>query len=347
MDQYQSFIHQSRYARWLPDKKRRETWEETVHRYIGFFTERYPWLCEDNDHGKLAKAIGELEIMPSMRCMMTAGKALERDNCAGYNCAYVAVDHPRAFDETMYILMCGTGVGFSVERQYISRLPAVPEVVREGGQILKVRDSKVGWCEAFRQLLRGLYQGRIYGWDLSQIRPSGAPLKTFGGRASGPQPLDDLFVFTVELFKRAAGRKLTSLECHDLICKVADIVVVGGVRRSALISLSNLSDDRIRGCKSGSWFDANPQRTLANNSACYTERPDFNVFLKEWSSLYESKSGERGIFSRAASQNQVKRIGRRSLKVTITLEDGTKRVLPGNEMINGVLAKDLEVGDEI
>ena len=312
LDQYQSFIAISRYARWLPEEKRRETWKETVLRYMSFFTERNALeICDDNTNGELAKAIFNQDVMPSMRCVMTAGKALDRDNVAGYNCAYLAVDHPRAFDETMYILMCGTGVGFSVERQYISRLPTIPEVVQEGGEVLKVRDSKVGWCESFRQLLRGLYQGRISGWDLSQIRPPGAPLKTFGGRASGPKPLEDLFIFTVELFMRAAGRKLTSLECHDLICKVADIVVVGGVRRSALISLSNLSDDRVRGCKSGNWWEANPQRALANNSACYTERPDFNVFLKEWSSLYESKSGERGIFSRAASEKQVLKSGRR------------------------------------
>lgn len=310
MDQYQQFIATSRYARWLPKEKRRETWEETVKRYIDFFYEDTPEVGEGT-FDELYEAILNMEAMPSMRCLMTAGKALERDNVSGYNCAYVAVDHPRAFDETMYILMCGTGVGFSVERQYVSRLPAVPDVLCESGEVLHVRDSKIGWCEAYRRLLRGLYQGRIFGWDVSAVRPAGSPLRTFGGRSSGPKPLEDLFRFTIDVFKGAAGRKLTSLECHDVVCKIADIVVVGGVRRSALISLSNLSDERLRGAKAGAWYDEQPQRALANNSAVYSDKPDFNVFLKEWVSLYESKSGERGIFSRAASTNQVKRIGRR------------------------------------
>jgi len=309
MDQYQEFIAKSRYARWLQELRRREEWHETVGRYISFFAERnLPTKMAE----ELFNAIHSMEVMPSMRCMMTAGAALERDNVAGYNCAYVAIDHPRAFDETMFILMCGTGVGFSVERQYVSRLPTIPDVLQESGRVLTVRDSKIGWATSFKRLINGLYHGKVHGWDVSNVRPAGAPLKTFGGRASGPEPLEDLFRFTIALFKGAHGRKLNSLECHDLICKVADIVVCGGVRRSALISLSNLSDDRLRTAKSGEWSDENPQRALANNSACYTERPELGVFMKEWMSLYESKSGERGIFSRAASQNQVKRIGRRN-----------------------------------
>lgn len=310
MSNYSKFIHCSRYARWLPEEGRRETWEETVGRYIDFFQLRFDF----NDsvlETELRDAILEMKVCPSMRALMCAGEALRRDNVAGYNCSYVAVDHPRVFDEIMYILMCGAGVGFSVERDSVSQLPMVPDKLWPKGETLLVRDSKIGWCEAYKKLIYGLYSGDIYGWDVSKVRPSGSPLKTFGGRASGPEPLVSLFEFTVELFNKAKGRKLTTLECHDLVCKVADIVVVGGVRRSALISLSNLSDDRVRGCKSGQWWIDNPQRALANNSACYTVKPDFDSFLKEWVSLYESKSGERGIFSRTASQNQAARSGRR------------------------------------
>lgn len=242
---------------------------------------------------------------------MAAGAAAERCNVCCFNCSYAAVDNIRVFDEIMYILMSGTGVGFSVERQYISRLPTVPDVLRPTGEVIQVRDSKIGWCDAFRRFLAGLYRGEILEWDISNIRPSGSRLRTFGGRASGPEPLVNLFKFTLDLFKRAVGRNLTSIECHDLVCKVGDIVVVGGVRRSALISLSNLSDDRMRLAKSGNWVDHEPQRMLANNSAVYTEKPEFEIFLKEWNNLYESKSGERGIFSRVASQAQAARNGRR------------------------------------
>ena len=313
MDQYQQFIHTSRYARWLPEEGRREAWDETVRRYIDFFTTDSDAVTEEVAQ-ELYTSIYLQETMPSMRCLMTAGVALERDNVAGYNCSYTAVDHPRVFDEIMYILMCGTGVGFSVERQDISLLPSIPPEFESVPDIIRVRDSKIGWCTAFKTLIHGLYSGKVHEWDVSGVRPAGAPLKTFGGRASGPQPLVDLFNFTISLFTNARGRKLTSLECHDLVCKVADIVVVGGVRRSALISLSNLSDDRLRGAKSGQWWENNPQRALANNSACYTDKPDFNVFLKEWVSLYESKSGERGIFSRVASQRQAAKNGRRDAK---------------------------------
>lgn len=296
---YQQYIHKSRYARFLPDEGRRETWDETVDRYVDYFKARHagtkglPW--ED-----LRGAIKNLEVMPSMRCMMTAGPALDRDNVAGYNCSYVAVDNPKVFDEIMYILMCGTGVGFSVERQHISKLPEVAEEFHDVETIIKVRDSRIGWASATRQLVGLLYAGQIPSWDLSNIRPAGTPLKTFGGRASGPEPLDELFKFLVLTFKAAAGRKLTSIECHDIVCKVADVVVCGGVRRSALLSLSNLTDERMRAAKSGQWWVANPQRALANNSVCYTEKPDVGIFLKEWTSLYESKSGERGVFNRAA-----------------------------------------------
>jgi len=308
MTQYMQFIHCSKYARWLPEEGRRETWEETVTRYTDFFSNT---LGNKKEELELKKAILEMEVMPSMRCLMTAGKALERDNVAGYNCSYCAVESVRVFHEIMYVLMCGTGVGFSVERQYVSRLPRVPQTLRREGGVISVADSKIGWCNAFGKLLRGLYSGEVYEWDTSKVRPTGSPLKTFGGRSSGEKPLRDLFKFTVDLFTDATGRQLTSLECHDLVCKVAEVVVVGGVRRSALISLSNLSDDRLRGAKQGAWFEDEPQRALANNSAVYTDKPDLNVFLKEWVSLYESRAGERGIFSRLASQNQARRNGRR------------------------------------
>src|SRR5210317_1304039 len=249
--------------------------------------------------------------MLSMRALMTAGKALDRDNVAGFNCSYLPIDHPRAFDEMMYILMCGTGVGFSVERQYVSKLPEVAEDFYETETTIQVIDSKIGWAKSYRELVSLLYSGQLPSWDVSKVRPAGATLKTFGGRASGPEPLVELFKFTTEVFKKAAGRKLSSIECHDLCCKIAQIVVVGGVRRSALISLSNLTDDRIRRCKSGQWWVDNPQRGLSNNSACYTEKPDFEAFLNEWTSLYESRSGERGVFSRVASQKQASRNERR------------------------------------
>lgn len=306
---YQEYIHLSRYARWNDEKGRREFWPETVERYIGFWT-RY--LTEQNllddkittALKQIHQAILGLEVMPSMRAMMTAGPALERDHMAGYNCSYIAVDHPRAFDEMMYILMCGTGVGFSVERQYVNELPSIAEEFHVTDTVISVADNRLGWASSFRELIALLYTGSIPKWDVSKVRPAGAKLKTFGGRASGPEPLDALFKFTCNMFKNAAGRKLNSLEAHDLACKIADIVVVGGVRRSALISLSNLSDDRMRSAKNGNWWEHTPHRALANNSACYTERPDFEIFMKEWFALYESKSGERGIFNRVAAQKK-------------------------------------------
>jgi ribonucleoside-diphosphate reductase alpha chain len=312
MDNYQRYIHLSRYARFRDDLGRRETWEETVDRYISFFGEKY------DDGGPLDKALHEckeaiinLEIMPSMRCLMTAGPALDRDNVAGYNCSFVAVEDQRVFDEIMYVLLCGTGVGFSVERQFINYLPTIAETFHQTDTTIVVPDSKIGWASSYRELISLCYSGKIPKWDLSRLRPAGARLKTFGGRASGPQPLDDLFRFTVEVFQGAAGRRLTSLECHDLVCKIADVVVVGGVRRSALLSLSNLTDERMRTAKSGAFWENNPQRALANNSVCYTEKPDIGIFLKEWTSLYESKTGERGIFVRPAAVSQSERNGRR------------------------------------
>ena len=305
----QSFIHKSRYARWLDSEQRRENWPETVDRYVDFFTKRYPDLYPA---ARVKAAIQSLRCMPSMRALMTAGPALDKDEMAGYNCSYIAVDNVRAFDEILYVLMCGTGVGFSVERQSINQLPEVAEQFHPSTTVITVKDSKIGWASAFREMISLLYAGQIPQWDVSKVRPAGAKLKTFGGRASGPKPLVDLFKFSIALFKGAAGRKLNSVECHDLVCKIADVVVVGGVRRSALISLSNLSDDRMRVAKSGKWWETEPQRALANNSAAYTERPDMEIFLKEWQSLIESKSGERGIFNRVAAKKKAAESGRRN-----------------------------------
>ena len=303
---YQSFIHKSRYAKYI-DGKGRESWSETVDRYI----ENVVGNKVDADtKDEIMFAILNLEIMPSMRAMMTAGAALERDNTAGYNCSYLPVDDPKSFDEAMYILLCGTGVGFSVERQFISKLPEVPELF-ESDTTVVVKDSKEGWAKAFRQVLALLWAGEIPQWDVSRIRPAGARLITFGGRASGPAPLVELFNFTVKTFKDAQGRRLSSLECHDLMCFIGQIVVVGGVRRSAMISLSNLSDDRMRHAKSGQWWNEAAHRALANNSVCYSEKPDSETFMREWLSLVESKSGERGVFNRQASKNQAAKYGRR------------------------------------
>lgn len=308
MNDYQHYIAISRYARYLPDQKRREQWGETVTRYVEYFHEKYPDLFPKD----LAfNMIHDMEVMPSMRALMTAGKALERDHVAGYNCSALAVDDIRAFDECMYISMCGCGVGFSVERQFVTKLPVVAEEFFETNTVINVKDSKIGWASSLRELVSLLYSGHIPRWDLSALRPAGSPLKTFGGRSSGPEPLDKLFKFFVATFRQAAGRKLTSIECHDLMCKIGEIVVVGGVRRSAEISLSNLSDDRMRHAKSGQWWLDNPQRALANNSVAYTEKPDMQQFLNEWISLYESKSGERGIFNRVAVQKKYKKQGRR------------------------------------
>ena len=313
--QYQEFIYKSRYSRWLETENRRENWPETVERYFRFFDKHLKQNCKyevtEEVRNELFNAVLNLEIMPSMRALMTAGPALERDNTAGYNCSYVAVNNIRSFDEILYILMCGTGVGFSVERQYVEKLPTIAENFSNSETVIVVQDSKAGWAKAYRELLSLLIGGQIPKWDLSKIRPAGARLKTFGGRASGPRPLEDLFQFTVDTVRRAAGRKLTSIECHDIVCKIAEIVVVGGVRRSALISLSNLTDERMREAKSGAWWEQNPQRALANNSVSYKEKPEIGTFMEEWISLYKSKSGERGIFNRQAAQKTVAKLGDR------------------------------------
>jgi ribonucleoside-diphosphate reductase alpha chain len=301
---YQAFIHTSRYARWLEDEGRRESWSETVDRYMGNV------VGYDIDHkiyNELREAILSLEVMPSMRAMMTAGAALDRDNTAGYNCSYLPVDDPKSFDEAMFILLCGTGVGFSVERQFVSKLPEIPELF-ESDTTIVVKDSKEGWAKALRQVIALLYSGEIPKWNVSRIRPAGARLKTFGGRASGPAPLVDLFNFVVHVFKEAQGRKLSSIEAHDIMCKIGEVVVVGGVRRSAMISLSNLSDDKMRHAKSGEFPS---HRYLANNSVAYVEKPDSLSFMREWMALVESGSGERGVFNRQASKNQAAKNGRR------------------------------------
>jgi ribonucleoside-triphosphate reductase (thioredoxin) len=305
---YQSFIHKSRYAKYF-DGKGRENWDETVERYMDNVVR--PVAGDDSYINQIRDAILSLDIMPSMRAMMTAGPALERDNTAGYNCSYLPVDDPKSFDEAMYILLCGTGVGFSVERQYISKLPEVPTLYDSETTVM-VRDSKEGWAKAFRQVLALLWAGEIPKWNVEKVRPAGARLKTFGGRASGPAPLVELFNFAVSTFKNAQGRKLSSLECHDLMCFIGQIVVVGGVRRSAMISLSNLSDDRMRHAKSGQWWETAAHRALANNSVSYTEKPDVETFMREWTALVESKSGERGVFNREASKKQVAKFGRRN-----------------------------------
>ena len=315
---YQAFIHTSRYARWLEKENRRETWPETVARYmtnvvvnkLSTFSDVSQKTKSDWALLKIEQAILNLSVMPSMRAMMTAGPALDRDHTAGYNCSYLPVDDPKAFDEAMYILLCGTGVGFSVERQYIQNLPEIPEMSESDTTVI-VKDSKEGWAKGLRQVLALLWAGEIPKWDVSQIRPSGARLKTFGGRASGPAPLIDLFNFCVNTFKTASGRRLSSLECHDLMCYIGQIVVVGGVRRSAMISLSNLSDGRMRHAKSGNWWETAGHRALANNSVCYTEKPDSETFIREWLSLVESKSGERGVFNRQACKALAARNDRR------------------------------------
>jgi ribonucleoside-diphosphate reductase alpha chain len=305
---YQTFIATSRYARWLEDENRRETWTETVQRYINYIATTG---LSAPDLEEIEEAILNLEVMPSMRALMTAGAAADRDNTCIYNCSYLPVDHIRAFDEAMFILLCGTGVGFSVERQFISKLPTVPSHLEVDERAIKVGDSKEGWAKALHSLISTLYSGVIPSWDLSAIRPAGARLKTFGGRASGKEPLNDLFHFIVGKFTAAAGRKLTSIECHDIMCKIGEVVVVGGVRRSAMISLSNLSDGRMAHAKSGSWWENEGQRALANNSVAYTDKPDMEGFMREWLSLVESKSGERGIFSRTAADKHVEMNGRR------------------------------------
>ena len=306
---YQNFIATSRYARWLDDEGRRETWSETVTRYVDYMTEKVG--LDEDDSNDIWVAIHNLDVMPSMRALMTAGAALDRDNTAGYNCSYLPVDDIKAFDEAMYILLCGTGVGFSVERQYVDKLPEIPEVLTNSQTTIVVRDSKEGWARAFRMLIALLYAGEIPSYDVSMVRPAGARLKTFGGRASGPAPLVDLFKFTINMFKEAKGRKLSSYDCHSIMCKVGEIVVVGGVRRSAMISLSNLSDIRMRHAKTGQWWETAPHMALSNNSVVYTDKPDSETFLREWTSLVESKSGERGIFNRVSAKKQAAKNGRR------------------------------------
>ena len=307
---YQSFIALSRYAKWLDEEGRRETFDETVDRYMAnVVNPKFDAL--NIDLIELRDAIMDLEVMPSMRSLMTAGAAANRDNTCMYNCSYLPVDDPKSFDEAMFILLCGTGVGFSVERQFISKLPDVPDQLFISDTTIVVKDSKEGWAKAYRQLLSLLWAGEVPKWDVSKVRPAGAKLKTFGGRASGPAPLVDLFRFTIEKFQGAVGRRLSSIECHDIMCKIGEVVVVGGVRRSAMISLSNLSDDRMRHAKSGMWWENQGQRALANNSVCYTEKPDMDTFMREWLALMESKSGERGVFNRQASKKQAAKNGRR------------------------------------
>ena len=319
---YQQFIHKSRYARWIDEEGRRENWDETVDRYIRFMQDhvlmKHNVKLKDGTVKEIQDSILSLQVMPSMRAMMTSGPALARDNICGYNCSYIPVDSPRAFDECMYILMCGTGVGFSVERENVDRLPVISDNFGDSDIVITVADSKPGWAKSFRELIALLYAGQVPKWDMSAIRPSGSRLKVMGGRASGPQPLIDLFNFTVQIFKKAAGRRLFPIECHDLMCKVGEVVVVGGVRRSALISLSNLNDDQMRHAKAGEWWDEpdkqiyrNGQRALANNSVAYKNKPEMGTFMREWLALYDSKSGERGIFNREAADKQVARNGRR------------------------------------
>ena len=324
---YQTYIQLSRYSRFIPEKKRRESWDEIVTRYCDFFKNIHPDVYP---YDTIKNAIKNLEVMPSMRGLMTAGKALDKDNAAIYNCSYIAVDDHRAFDEAMYLLMCGVGVGFSVERQLVNKLPEVAEEFHNTDTIIKVKDSKIGWAASFRELISLLYSGQIPNIDLSSLRPAGSPLKTFGGRSSGPGPLSDLFDHCIRIFKSASGRKLTSLECHDIMCHVASAVVVGGTRRSACISLSNLSDDRMRNAKMGQWWLDHPERALSNNSVAYTEKPDIGTFMREWLSLYDSKSGERGFFNRKGAIDKMKKLGRRD---AVKFENSTGATNPCGEIL--------------
>ena len=329
---YQSFIHTSRYARWLEDEGRRESWGETVQRYIENVVSKLPEVDTETVH-EISQSIFSLEVMPSMRAMMTAGPAANRDNTCMYNCSYLPVEDPKSFDEAMFILLCGTGVGFSVERQFISKLPEIPELFVSETTIV-VKDSKEGWAKALRQVLALLWAGEIPQWDIGLVRPAGAKLKTFGGRASGPAPLVELFNFVITTFKNAQGRKLSSIECHDIMCKIGEVVVVGGVRRSAMISLSNLSDDRMRHAKSGAWWENDPQRALANNSVSYTEKPDAVSFMREWMALVESGSGERGVFNRQASKKQAEKNGRRDPNYEFGTNPCSEIILRPNQFCN-------------
>jgi len=312
---YQNFIALSRYARWKEDEQRRETWGETVERYFDYMKNHLYSTCnyvlDDGLRSELEQAVLNQDIMPSMRALMTSGPALDRCHVGAYNCSYVPVDSPRAFDETMYILMCGTGVGFSVERHNVEKMPTVNEDMHLTDTVIKVGDSRPGWAKSLRELIAMLYAGQVPKWDVSQVRAAGERLKTFGGRASGPEPLEELFQFVIDKFRGAAGRKLFPIECHDIMCKIGEVVVVGGVRRSALISLSNLNDDQMAHAKSGMWWENEGQRALANNSVAYKGKPEMGTFMREWVSLYESKSGERGIFNRKSAQVQAAKNGRR------------------------------------
>ena len=337
--EYQSFIHLSRYSRWLPDEGRRETWIETVSRLSNFMQihlkKNLGVDVDSETWRKIEDYIIGLSVMPSMRALMTAGTALERENIAGYNCSYIPIDNPKAFDEILYILMNGTGVGFSVERQYVDKLPTIPDrEFEKTDDVVSVADSKEGWARGFKDLISYLYTCRIPKINVSKVRPAGERLKTFGGRASGPQPLVNLFDFVIEKFKGARGRKLNTMECHDIACKTGEVVVVGGVRRSALISLSNLSDQRLRVAKSGAWWDTNPERALANNSVVYTEKPDAGIFMKEWLALYESKSGERGIFNRVSAQEKARENGRRNGDYDFGTNPCSEIILRPNQFCN-------------
>ena len=335
---YQKFIHQSRYARWKEDEGRRETWEETVSRYFDFMSDHlidnFNYEIPDSIRERIENRILNLDIMPSMRALMTAGVALERCNVAGYNCSYLPVDNLRSFDECLYILMCGTGVGFSVETKYTAQLPIVNEALHDSDTVVVVSDSKEGWAKGYKELISLLYSGQIPKWDLSRLRPAGARLKTFGGRSSGPEPLDDLFRFTVDIFKKSAGRRLKSIECHDIMCKIGSVVVVGGVRRSALISLSDLEDQEMSLAKSGEWWNDEGQRALANNSVCYQDTPPVGIFMREWLNLYNSKSGERGIFSRDASVRQAEKNGRRDSRYEFGTNPCSEIILRPHQFCN-------------
>ena len=353
MDSYQTFIAKSRYSRFLEDKNRREHWPETVQRYMQFMHNhlvlKHKYVMSEDLFFELQDAILNHEIMPSMRAMMTAGEALERDNTAGYNCSYLPVDDVKSFDEAMYILLCGTGVGFSVESKYVNKLPDVPALMFNSDTTIVVSDSKAGWAKSLRQIIALLYSGEIPKWDVSKVRPAGTRLKTFGGRASGPEPLVSLFKFVISKFQGAAGRKLNSLECHDIMCKIGEVVVVGGVRRSAMISLSDLSDDRMRHAKSGNWWEREGQRALANNSASYNERPTVGEFMSEWLALYQSYSGERGIFSRQAAKTTVEKIGRRDSNYDFGTNPCSEIILRPYQFCNltEVVARDTETEDSL
>ena len=344
---YQNFIATSRYARWLEEEGRRETWTETVTRYVDYMADKTGLDKKTTD--EIWNAIYSLDVMPSMRALMTAGPALDRDNTAGYNCSYLPVNDPKSFDEAMYILLCGTGVGFSVERQYIDKLPEIPEKLFPSQTTIVVRDSKEGWAKAFRMLIALLYAGEVPDYDVSMIRPAGARLKTFGGRASGPAPLVDLFKFTINMFKGAVGRKLNSYECHSIMCKIGEIVVVGGVRRSAMISLSNLSDIRMRHAKTGQWWETAPHMALSNNSVAYTDKPDSETFLREWTSLVESKSGERGIFNRVSAQKQAAKNGRRNPDYEFGTNPCSEIILRPHQFCNltEVVVKEHDTDDDL